>query len=110
MTYKEVNDLLNTTGLPVVYYEWPENNAPDPPYICFYFPGDNDFKADDSNYAKVRELVVELYTDEKDFELEETIEAVLTPLTYSRTESYIDSERMYLVAYETEVLINGKQD
>ena len=110
MTYKEVKTLLSGAGIPVVYYQWPVDKAPNPPYICFYYPGDNDFKADDSNYAKIRELNVELYTDEKDFALEETMEALLKDLVYSRTETYIDSERMFQVVYETEVLITEEEE
>lgn len=108
MTYKEVKTLLSSAGIPVVYYQWPEGQAPEPPYLVFYYPGDNDFKADDSNYSKVRELTVELYTDQKDFALEETVESILSPLVYSRNEAYLDTERMFMVSYETEVLINGQ--
>lgn len=108
MTYKEVKTLLSSAGIPVVYYQWPEGKAPEPPYLVFYYPGDNDFKADDSNYSKVRELTVELYTDQKDFALEETVESILSPLVYSRNEAYLDTERMFMVSYETEVLINGQ--
>lgn len=107
MTYKEVKTLLSSAGIPVVYYQWPEGQAPEPPYLVFYYPGDNDFKADDQNYTKIRELTVELYTDQKDFALEETVESILSPLVYSRNEAYLDTERMFMVSYETEVLING---
>ena len=110
MTYPEVKTLLETTGLPVVYYQWPDGHAPDPPYIVFYFPGDNDFIGDNSNYQKIRELTVELYTDCKDFALEETVEEVMSGLVYSRYETYIDSERMYQVVYETEVLITEEEE
>ena len=110
MTYPEVKTLLETTDLPVVYYQWPVGLAPDPPYLVFYFPGDNDFKADDSHYAKIRELTVELYTDHKDFELEETVEAVLDPQVYERYETYLDTERMFMVSYETEVLIEPTEE
>lgn len=110
MTYKDVKTLLDTTDLPVVYYQWPDGKAPDPPYIVFFFPGDNDFVGDNCNYQKIRELTVELYTDQKDFALEETVEAVLSDLVYSRYETYIDSERMYQVVYETEVLITEEEE
>ena len=110
MTYPEVKTLLETTGLQVVYYQWPDGHAPDPPYIVFYFPGDNDFIGDNSNYQKIRELTVELYTDQKDFALEETVEEVMSSLVYSRYETYIDSERMYQVVYETEVLITEEEE
>lgn len=108
MTYKEIKTLLSTTNLPVVYYQWPEGQAPEPPYLIFYYPGDNDFVGDNSNYQKIRELTVELYTDQKDFALEETVEGVLSGMVYSRYETYIDDERMFLVTYEMEVIINAE--
>lgn len=108
MTYKEIKTLLETTGLPVVYYQWPKDKAPNPPYLIFYYPGDNDFVADDTNYQKIRELTVELYTDQKDFALEEVVEGVLSGMVYSRYETYIDDERMFLVTYEMEVIINAE--
>ena len=108
MTYKEIKTLLSTTNLPVVYYQWPEGQAPEPPYLIFYYPGDNDFVGDNSNYQKIRELTVELYTDQKDFALEETVEGVLSGMVYSRYETYIDDERLFLVTYEMEVIINAE--
>lgn len=110
MTYKEVKTLLSTTNLPVVYYQWPEGQAPEPPYLVFYYPGDNDFIADDTNYQKIRELTVELYTDQKDFAMEEVVEGVLSGMVYSRFETYINEERMFLVTYEMEVIINAEQN
>ena len=108
MTYKEIKTLLSTTNLPVVYYQWPEGQAPEPPYLIFYYPGDNDFIGDNSNYQKIRELTVELYTDQKDFALEDTVEGVLSGMVYSRYETYIDDERLFLVTYEMEVIINAE--
>lgn len=110
MTYKEVKTMLEGIGLPVTYYQWPEGHAPNPPYLVFYYPGDDDFIADDSNYAKIRPLVVELYTDEKDFALEKQVEEALSGMVYERDETYIDSERMFEVTYTMEVVLNGEQD
>lgn len=107
MTYQEVNTMLKTVGIPVTYYEWPVGQAPVPPYICFYFPGSDDFIADDQNYVKIRDLTVELYTDAKDFDLEDKVEEILAGMAYEKDETYIDSERMFEVAYTTEVIING---
>ena len=109
MTYKEIKSMLGNIGLPVVYDHWPENKAPNPPYICFFFPGDNDFIGDNSNYAKIRELTVQLYTDQKDFELEETVEQALSAFVYDRYEEFISDENLYLVSYEMEVLINAEE-
>ena len=69
----------------------------------------NDFFADNRNYAKIVELDIELYTNEKDFASEERIEAALETagLTYGKEETTIDSERLYEVIYTCEVYING---
>ena len=48
-----------------------------------------------------------MYTDNKDFELEATTESVLASygMVWSRSEEWIDSERMLEVIYEMEVVI-----
>lgn len=107
MTYKQVADLVAGIGVPYAYYQFPEGTGQDCPFICFYFTESNDLAADNTNYLRIRQLVVELYTDNKDFALESAVEAALNQggLVYSRLESYIDSERMYMVAFTTEVII-----
>ena len=109
MTRKEVADMVAEIGLPYAYYQFPNDTPQSPPFACyFYGPSDDDF-ADSENYAKIRVLNIELYTNDKDFELEDIIEGILKEhnLTYYKEENYIDSERMYQIAYEMEVLING---
>ena len=112
MTYQGIAQMIETVGIPSAYYQFPENSGQEPPFICFYYPNNNDFVADGENYVKVVQLVIELYTDNKDFSLETTLEAVLTEhgLVYTREETYIDSERMYLETYYTEVIINADSE
>ena len=109
MTYEEVASMISAVGVPYAYHHFDEGSGQQPPFITFYYDGDNDLKADNVNYQKVRPLTIELYTDNKEFELEEAVESLLSAhdLAYSRTEEYIDSERMYMVAYYTEVIINA---
>jgi len=109
MTYEQIADMIEEVGLPFAYREFEEGSAEAPPFICFFFPGTNDFFADNSNYQRIEELVVELYTDEKDFDLEERLEGILAShgLTFERTEDRLDSERMYMETYTMEVVING---
>lgn len=109
MTYEQIADMIEEVGLPFAYREFEEGSAEAPPFICFFFPGTNDFFADNSNYQRIEELVVELYTDSKDFDLEAAVEAVLTAhgLTFTRDEERLDSERMYMQTYTMEVVING---
>ena len=110
MTYKEVADMIYAIGLPCAYRMFPEGAAPPPPFICFYFDGADDFIADNSNYQRIRPLTIELYTDNKDYTVEETVEAALSGLVYSRSETYIDTEKLYLVIYETEIIITEKNN
>lgn len=108
MTYQEVAALLASIGLPTAYDHFEVGNAADPPFICFYFEGSDDLAADNTNFQRIRPLTVELYTDNKDFALEERVEAALNGagLVYSRSETYIDSERMYEVVFTTDIIIS----
>lgn len=115
MTYKQVYSLLSNIEyeagktIPVAYLMFPADDPtnPPPPFICYYYTGDDDLKADNTNYQKIRPLTVELYTDNKDFAIENAVETALNAagLVFSRNESYIDTEKMYMVSYETEIII-----
>lgn len=107
MTYKEVNEIIASMGLPYAYNEFPEGTEQEPPFICFLFDDSNDFTADNVNYQKIRGLEIELYTDNKDFALENTIETVLTQngFVYIKNETYIDGEKMYQITFSTQVII-----
>lgn len=106
MTRAEIAEVISGTGLPFAYSAFPVNEAPTLPYITYYYPRANDVKADNSNYCKVDDLVIELYTENKDFATEELVESAL-PFPYSKEVNYIDSEKMYQITYESEVIING---
>ena len=101
--------MIQSIGLPTAYYQFPEGTAQPTPFICFYYSNDNPFNADNTNYVKIAHLVIELYTDDKRFDLEASIENLLNEneLPFTRNESYIDTEQMLLNTYETEVYING---
>lgn len=107
MTTQDVASMVASVGIPTAYYQFPNDTGQEPPFICFYYPGDNDFKADNINYAKINRLIIELYTDSKDFAFEAAVEQVLkdNELAFIRNETYIDSERMYEVIFETQVII-----
>lgn len=109
MTRKQVANMISGIGVPYEYYQFPEGTDQATPFICFYYPRSDDFIADDSNYTKIDQLVIELYTDNKDFALEETVESVLknNNLVYVRDSSYLDDERMYMTVYQTGVIIDG---
>ena len=105
MTHEEIVEMLEEVGLPLAYDHFAEGESPDPPFICFLFPGSENFSADNVVYAEFQNLNVELYTDEKNPELEERIEAVLNrhELFWNKSEVWIETEKMYEVLYQMTV-------
>ena len=111
MTYTEIATMLTSLNLPVAYNHFTDATATAPPFIVFFYDGIDDVYADNTNYQRIVTLNIELYTDNKDFTNEAALEAALTnnALTYTKEEAYIDSEKMFQISYETEVLItNGE--
>ena len=107
MTYRQIAEMVSSIGVPYAYYQFPNNTGIAPPFVCFYFDSSNDFAADNVNYQRIRPLTLELYTDNKDFTLEQTVENILNQngLVYSREETFLDSEKMYMVTFMTEIII-----
>lgn len=111
MTTQEVAAMVAEIGIPSAYYQFTDKTGQATPFVCFFYSGDNDFKADDSNYQKIEHLIIELYTDDKDFTLEQTVESVLAShgMVWTRDEEWIESERMLEVVYEMDVVITSEE-
>lgn len=107
MTTAEVYTMLNSiTGFNgKVAYETFSESAPALPFICFYATDTDNFKADNKVYFKRQNIIIELYTEKKDPTVEGTVETALdaAELTWEKSESYINEERCFLIAYEVEV-------
>ena len=73
--------------------------------IVYYVDEDIGFYADDTVYYEGYAVTIEVYTDQKDLQLEEKVKELLNSneLTYESYESFLDSENMYLKAYEIEI-------
>ena len=108
MTLSELNTaLLAVLPGKVVYNAWPVGEAPALPFICYYSTGSDNFAADNVVYGSQRPVRIELYTRSKDLATEAALEGKLTRegIYWTRDESYIDDEKVYLTVYE--VQING---
>lgn len=113
MTYQEIYDALCETGLPVALNRWDMPRIPDLPYIVFTYPQNNDFRADDINYAEIVQLEVGLYTKRKNIALEHSVEAVLTEHfgAFFKSSDYVPADAVQETLYTTEVAItNGEQN
>lgn len=100
----ELMELMKEMGIPYAYDHFAEGESPDPPFLCFLLPGSDNFAADGRVYYKISEVRVELYTDIKDVSAEQAVEAVLDRhgFFYEKSETWIDSEKLYEVLYRFE--------
>lgn len=107
MTLEELNQRLQSTGLPVTYRAWPDDPEspppPEPPFICYLCEDDDPLFADGTTYYFYSNVRVELYTKYKSPELETKVESALAGFHWKKSETYISTERCYLIIYEIEV-------
>ena len=96
--------ILETLGIPYAYDHFAEGEGPDPPFICYRCPNSDNFAADGVVYFLNAKTDIELYTDKKDPETEKKLEDLLTGsgIFFEKTETFIDSEKLYEVLYSFE--------
>ena len=110
MKRSEVVEMLRSMEMPTVYLQWPNAKVPPAPYTVYYYPQSDNFAADDTAYVNIEALNIELYTTHKSFEAEKAVESVLKKngLFWNKTEAYLDSEHLYEVLYEMEIILDGE--
>ena len=93
--------ILDSIGIPYAYDHFAEGESPEPPFLCYLLPGSDNFSADGKVDHKISEVRLELYTDYKDLASEQKVEDTLDAagLFYNKTETWIDSEKLYEVLY-----------
>ena len=101
---QDLMDLLSEISLPFAYDHFAEGESPEPPFITFLIPGTDNFSADGVVYLKVDVVHIELYTDEKNSEMEARVEAVLDNhgIFYEKSEVWIEEEKLYEVLWTFE--------
>ena len=111
-TREEIKTIVESIGLPCAYYQFQDNTPQAPPFICWFFSEPNDLLADDQNYVDIEMLNVELYTKYRDFDQEKAVEAVLTAngLAFNQEINFVESEKIWQIAYESEVIINVTEE
>lgn len=100
---KDIKNALETVGIPVAYRQFiplKDKPVPNPPFMVYIISPEDASGADGKNFLVKRHISVELYTDAKDTELEQKVEAVLNSTEWTKDEDYIESEALYMVAWE----------
>lgn len=102
MTYQELQDLLETSGIQFAFNHW--ENPTSMPYGVYFDDRTENFFADGIVYLVVRHFNIELYVRQRDPNLEARLETVLTDakMSWDKDVTYIDSERFYKISYEVE--------
>ena len=97
--------IIKEMGILYAYDHFAEGEAPDQPFLCYLLPGSDNFSADGKVYYRISEVRVELYTDQKDLAAERKLEDALDAcgIFYEKSETWIDSEKLYEVLYVFEM-------
>ena len=103
MTKKELEKLLEQSGYDVAHIEFLK--CPAVPYISYQISSEDSHGGDtNSNSIKNQEFRVELYTEYDDDTAQEVMDALLSGISYQKTSSKIESEKLYLTIYEFEIV------
>lgn len=94
-------EIIKHIGLPNAYHHFAEGESPEPPFLIYLLPANDNFSADGKVYFKANEVHIEIYTDYKSPKIEKKVEAVLDEhgIFYNKTEVYIESEKLYEILY-----------
>ena len=69
--------ILDSIGIPYAYDHFAEGESPEPPFLCYLLPKSENFYADGKVYHRIREGLLELYTDFKELYSEQQEEMAL---------------------------------
>ena len=53
MSYDDIVTMLEEADLPIAYDHFAEGESPDPPFICFLFPGTDNMFADNVVWERI---------------------------------------------------------
>lgn len=113
MTISEIANIIASIGLQYAYHHFPREQAQtlEPPYIVYSFYGADDLYADNINFQRIPELRIDLYSDQKEFEIEDRIEQCFADnqMTYDKTDTYLESELLYCTSYSMDIVLT-KED
>ena len=101
--HKKIYDLLKTLNIPVAYDHFVSNKEVSIPFVVYREIETETFKADGVTYYRPYNFQIELITEKKDINLQQTIEELLTTnkIPYELSdEVWDDEEKIYHNYYE----------
>ena len=105
LTLTELATVLEQSNIPVAYNHF--KDAQTLPFICYIDTSTDNLMADNKVHHKTVTVDIELYTEDKDEQLEQTLEQILNDneLPFNCGGSfYIESEHMYQTIYTIKLI------
>lgn len=99
---------LNTLSIKPVYYRSVPSGVK-LPFVTWYQQGTDNMPADDSVWKQYGTIYVDLYTEDKNFVLEQEVESVLnrTNIVWDKTETKFSGEAALIISYSFTVPIEN---
>lgn len=103
MTLEDLYQELLKIKIPVAHRKFKEGSNVKPPYIVYYKDKDIPFRADGKNYFNRIQISIELYTENRNRDLEKQIRKLLENhgFLFDEFHNYLSDEMMYEVLFET---------
>jgi hypothetical protein len=104
LKYTNLIDEIKSLNFPCIYGSY--KSSPSIPFTTVVFAYSNDMMADNNNYAAIGNYQLEYYNKIKFPPDEKKIENKLKELRlpYIKTETYIESEDLYQIIYEFQLI------
>lgn len=103
MEIEKLAEKLLELGVPVAYYRF--TSPQKLPFIAFYEISGTVEGADDINLYRRKNFTIELYTAEKDVQLERKLENLFCNTELERqADTYLEKEDMFMTAYTMEII------
>lgn len=96
------NIIIDGRTIPARYSHFPNEDAPNPPFLVYLGAGQVQFEADDTIYWKRNVYSVEYYFETKDESVEDAIEQAFLDGGYQydkSDDSFIESEGLFVIYY-----------
>lgn len=103
--YNELNSIVhNNQKVAVSFQEFTENTQL--PYISYHVSDESTLEADNIVYGKWKQVIIEVFTEDYDEDLEEKVEGILEKLelSYDPSYNYLPMKNIVIKTYEISLL------
>lgn len=100
---EKIYEILSSLNLPVSYSDFKnsKNTKPSLPFISYYETDSDNLFADDSVYCENSNVIIELYTQNKNLELEKQVKNLLKShkICYKTSNSDVPDENIHITYF-----------